>query len=45
MRKIASLPGGRLAKWVIVAVWLALLVPALMLAGKLGDVQENDSSA
>jgi RND superfamily putative drug exporter len=33
------------AKWVILALWAALLVPALMLAGKLGDVEENDNSA
>ncbi|MFE9563183.1 MMPL family transporter [Streptomyces sp. NPDC006487] len=45
MRKIAALPSGRLGKWVVIAVWAALLVPALMLAGKLGDVEENDSSA
>jgi RND superfamily putative drug exporter len=45
MRKVISLPSGRAAKWVIVAVWIALLVPALMLAGKLGDVEQNDNSA
>jgi RND superfamily putative drug exporter len=39
------MPSGRRAKWVIVAVWIALLVPGLMLAGKLGDVEENDNSA
>jgi len=45
LRKLASLPTGRVAKWVIVALWAALLVPAVMLAGRLGDVEENDSSA
>ncbi|MFF2847059.1 MMPL family transporter [Streptomyces sp. NPDC058001] len=45
MRKLASLPSGRRAKWVVLALWVALLIPALMLAGKLGDVQENDNSA
>ncbi|WP_326692479.1 MMPL family transporter [Streptomyces sp. NBC_01795] len=45
LRRMASLPGGRVAKWVILALWVALLVPALMLAGKLGDVEENDNSA
>ncbi|MFB6517731.1 MMPL family transporter [Streptomyces sp. NPDC056401] len=45
MRKIAALPSGRLGKWVVIALWAALLVPALMLAGKLGDVEENDNSA
>ncbi|MBP2327789.1 RND superfamily putative drug exporter [Kibdelosporangium banguiense] len=45
MRKIASLPSGRVAKWVVVALWIALLIPAVMLAGRLGDVEENDNSA
>jgi RND superfamily putative drug exporter len=45
LRKLVSLPAGRTAKWVIVAVWIALLVPALMLAGKLGDVEKNDNAA
>ncbi|MFF3331089.1 MMPL family transporter [Streptomyces sp. NPDC002888] len=45
VRKLASLPGGRVAKWVVLALWTALLVPALMLAGQLGDVEENDNSA
>ncbi|SDE32795.1 MMPL family transporter [Glycomyces harbinensis] len=44
-RRIVALPSGRVAKWVIVAVWLALLVPAFMLAGRLGDVEDNDNSA
>jgi RND superfamily putative drug exporter len=33
------------AKWVVLAFWVVLLVPALMLAGQLGDVEENDNSA
>ncbi|MFD7441844.1 MMPL family transporter [Streptomyces sp. NPDC059909] len=45
VRKLASLPSGRVAKWVVLALWTALLIPALMLAGKLGDVEENDNSA
>jgi RND superfamily putative drug exporter len=45
MRKVLSLPSGRVAKWVILALWMALLVPAFVLAGKLGDVEKNDSSA
>ncbi|MFI5933936.1 MMPL family transporter [Actinoplanes sp. NPDC051494] len=44
-RRLASLPSGRVAKWVVVAVWLLLLIPASSLAGQLGDVQENDNSA
>ncbi|MFI6284204.1 MMPL family transporter [Streptomyces sp. NPDC051018] len=45
MRKLASFPSGRKTKWVVIVLWAALLVPALMLAGRLGDVEENDSSA
>jgi RND superfamily putative drug exporter len=45
VRKLVSLPSGRVAKWVVLALWAALLVPALMLAGRLGDVEQNDNSA
>ncbi|MBB4950697.1 RND superfamily putative drug exporter [Kitasatospora gansuensis] len=39
------MPGGRVGKWVVLALWAVLLVPALMLAGQLGDVEKNDNSA
>jgi putative drug exporter of the RND superfamily len=45
VRKVTTLPSGRVAKWAILALWIALLVPAFMLAGNLGDVEKNDSSA
>ncbi|MFE2559676.1 MMPL family transporter [Streptomyces sp. NPDC059352] len=45
MRRLASLPGGKVGKWVVLALWAALLIPVLMLAGRLGDVEENDNSA
>ncbi|MER5433501.1 MMPL family transporter [Streptomyces sp. NPDC002588] len=45
VRRIASLPGGRVTKWVVLALWTALLIPALMLAARLGDAEENDNSA
>lgn len=45
MRKLAALPSGKVGKWVVIALWAVLLVPALMLAGKLGDAEENDNSA
>ncbi|MEU3477251.1 MMPL family transporter [Streptomyces sp. NPDC033754] len=45
LRRMASLPGGRVGKWVVLALWAVLLVPVLMLAGQLGDVEENDNSA
>ncbi|MBZ4320824.1 MMPL family transporter [Streptomyces huiliensis] len=45
LRKLAALPSGRVGKWVVIALWTVVLVPALMLAGKLGDAEENDNSA
>ncbi|WP_367322490.1 MMPL family transporter [Streptomyces sp. HUAS ZL42] len=45
LRRMAALPSGRVAKWVVLALWTAVLLPALILAGKLGDVEENDNSA
>ncbi|MGW8987700.1 MMPL family transporter [Streptomyces parvus] len=45
LRKLAALPSGRVGKWVVIALWAVILVPALMLAGKLGDAEENDNSA
>jgi putative drug exporter of the RND superfamily len=44
-RKVMTFPSGRVAKWAILAVWIAVLIPAFMLAGKLGDVEKNDNSA
>jgi len=45
MRNPASLPSGRTAKWVVGALWIVLLIPAFLLAGELGDVEQNDNSA
>lgn len=45
MRRIIALPSGRVAKWVVVGVWLALLVPAFIFAGRLGDVEDNEASS
>ena len=45
LRKVMTLPSGRIAKWAIVAIWVALMVPAFLLAANLGDVEKNDSSA
>ncbi|WP_433373456.1 MMPL family transporter [Dactylosporangium sp. CA-152071] len=45
LRKVMTLPSGRIAKWAVLAFWIILMVPALMLAGKLGDVEKNDNSA
>ncbi|WP_333767356.1 MMPL family transporter [Streptomyces sp. IBSBF 2435] len=45
MRKLAALPSGSVGKWVVLAIWAVLLVPALMLAGKLSGAEQNDNSA
>ncbi|MFG3104729.1 MMPL family transporter [Streptomyces sp. NPDC048182] len=45
LRKLAALPGGRRGKWVVIALWALVLVPALMLAGRLTGAEENDNAA
>ncbi|MEV5573356.1 MMPL family transporter [Spirillospora sp. NPDC052269] len=45
LRNVLTLPSGRVAKWVVLALWVALLIPAFTFAGKLGDVQKNEVSA
>jgi putative drug exporter of the RND superfamily len=45
MRRMMSWPAGRTAKWVVLAVWTLVLIPAVLLAGRLGDVEENDNAA
>ena len=44
-RRIASLPGGRRAKWVVLGFWVVVFAVAGPLAGKLNSAQQNDSSA
>ncbi|HEX2315104.1 MAG TPA: MMPL family transporter [Thermomonospora sp.] len=43
--RIAGLPAGRRAKWVVLALWVVLVMVIGPLAGKLGDVEENDAAA
>ncbi|WUH92879.1 MMPL family transporter [Streptomyces sp. NBC_00433] len=45
LRKLAALPSGRVGKWVVIAIWAVLLVPAMMFAGKLTGAEQNDNSA
>ena len=40
--RLADLPGGRRAKWVVLAVWLIVFMAMGPLAGKFEEVQEND---
>jgi RND superfamily putative drug exporter len=41
--KLASLPCGRRAKWVVLAFWVILLAVAAPLAGKLTGAEKNDA--
>jgi putative drug exporter of the RND superfamily len=41
--KVAAFPCGRRTKWLVVAFWIAVLVVAGPLAGKLTGVQKNDA--
>ncbi|WP_431681856.1 MMPL family transporter [Kitasatospora sp. KL5] len=43
--RLAALPCGRRAKWVVLAFWLVLLVVAFPLAGKLTDAEDNEASS
>ncbi|HEY7272009.1 MAG TPA: MMPL family transporter [Actinoplanes sp.] len=42
---IARLVCGRWSKWIVLALWIAVLAVAVPLAGKLTGVEKNDNSA
>ena len=44
-RWIASLPGGRRTKWVVLGFWIVVFAVAGPLAGKLNSAQQNDASS
>jgi putative drug exporter of the RND superfamily len=44
-RRIAGLPSGRWSKWVVLGFWIAVLVVAGPLAGRLNSAQQNDASS
>jgi RND superfamily putative drug exporter len=44
-RRLAGLISGRRTKWLVLAGWLIMLVMLGPLAGKLGDVENNDAAA
>jgi len=44
MRRIAGFPCGRWTKWAVLAFWIAVVVAAGPLAGKLNSAQQNDAS-
>ncbi|MEW2357949.1 MMPL family transporter [Spirillospora sp. NPDC029432] len=43
--RLAALISGRRTKWAVLAFWVVLLAALGPLAGRLGDVEENDSAA
>ncbi|WP_240808613.1 hypothetical protein [Actinomadura geliboluensis] len=43
--RLAGLIAGRRTKWAVLALWIVLLMALGPLAGKLGDVEENDAAA
>ncbi|MEO3826660.1 MMPL family transporter [Actinomadura sp. B10D3] len=43
--RLAGLIAGRRTKWAVLALWIVLLAALGPLAGKLGDVEENDAAA
>src|SRR5215470_19296949 len=43
--RIASLPGGRRAKWAVLVFWLVVAVVAFPLSSKLMGVEKNDAKS
>jgi putative drug exporter of the RND superfamily len=43
LRKLAALPAGRRAKWVVLLAWLAIVVLVVPFGGKLSSAQKNDT--
>jgi RND superfamily putative drug exporter len=43
--RLAAFVCGRRTKWIVVAFWVAVLVVAYPLSGKLTDAQENDAAS
>ncbi|RFS87311.1 MMPL family transporter [Actinomadura spongiicola] len=41
--RVAALPAGRRAKWLVVLAWIGILFAAAPLAGKVGDVEDNET--
>jgi putative drug exporter of the RND superfamily len=44
-RQIAGKLTGRVTKWVVLGVWVIVVIAAGSVAGKLGDVQDNQASS
>ncbi len=44
-RRLATVPAGRRAKWVLLVVWIGIAVVAGPLASKLNGIEKNDAAA
>ncbi|MFI1963715.1 MMPL family transporter [Streptomyces pathocidini] len=44
IKRLATAPGGRRTKWLVLGAWLILLFALGPLAGKVGDVEENGAN-
>ena len=44
-RSLISLPAGRVAKWIVLAVWIAVAALVAPFAGQLQSVQENEAAS
>ncbi|MFF3458164.1 MMPL family transporter [Streptomyces sp. NPDC002730] len=45
MKRLATVPGGRRAKWFVLAGWLIIAMALGPLAGKVADVEDNNANA
>ncbi|NGN69509.1 MMPL family transporter [Streptomyces sp. A7024] len=45
IKRLPAAPGGRRAKWLVLAAWVILALALGPLAGKLGDVEESGANA
>ncbi|MEU2259044.1 MMPL family transporter [Streptomyces sp. NPDC019645] len=45
LTRVATAPGGRRTKWLVLAVWLLLAVALGPLAGRLGEVEDTGANA
>ncbi|MBQ0868194.1 MMPL family transporter [Streptomyces smyrnaeus] len=45
LRRLATAPGGKRTKWLVLAAWLIIVVALGPLAGKLGEVEDSSANA